>query len=108
MYILEEDTIEGSSVQSPQNILTQSYCEQLACQAISEHDIPIECKAYPMVVESLRRRLTENSKKDLAIAFSGMPPGAAYAAMSNVEKGHLHHAQIQRRQTNRNEKGKQW
>jgi hypothetical protein len=93
----------------PNGALSLHYCEQLALQVANEHEIPMECvKKYPIVVETLRRRLTKSCKNDLAVAFAGMPPGNAYAAMSNIEKGHLHQAQIQRKQTNRNDHGKQW
>lgn len=93
----------------PHAIMSQQYCEQLASQVSNEYEIPLECKIYPKVVETLRRRMTKScNRNDLAIAFAGMPPGTAYSAMSNVERGHLHHAQIQRKPTNRNEKGKQW
>ena len=95
--------------ETPHDVFSQSYCEQLASKVMNEHELPMECKTYPIVVDSLRRRMSKNcSRSDQAIAFAGMPAGSAYAAMSNIEKGHLHQAQIQRRQTHCKEKGKPW
>jgi hypothetical protein len=43
--------------------------------------------------------IDNSNRKSHTIAFQGMSPGEAAAAMAAREKGHLHHAQIQRRLT---------
>lgn len=59
--------------------------------------LPRECEQFNEVKVALQRK---NSNKDAhAIAFQGMNAGEAAAAMAAREKGHLHHAQIQRRLT---------
>eukprot|EP00957_Ditylum_brightwellii_P174806 13309302-Ditylum_brightwellii.AAC.1 len=64
-----------------------------------ESSLPTECvQLYPGLLTNLRRRLS-GTKNDHAIAFAGMGPGEAAAAMAAREKGQLSHAQIQRRFT---------
>jgi hypothetical protein len=58
--------------------------------------LPDVCKQYKDVAVALRR---QNSKKHHAVAFEGMAPGEAIAAMRAREEGRLSHPQIQRRMT---------
>lgn len=63
-----------------------------------DHPLPRECEQFHDVKLALQRK---NSNREAhAIAFQGMSPAEAAAAMAARERGHLHHAQIQRRLTN--------
>lgn len=60
--------------------------------------LPGACNEFEEVKVALQRTLSNKSNQ--AVAFQGMSPGEATAAMSSRDKGHLSHAQIQRRMTN--------
>ena len=75
----------------------RDFCLQLVNKIKNASDLPISCLAHLDVKAELQRK---NSKHDYAIAFEGMPPGEAAAAMAARDKGMMHHAQIQRRMTN--------
>jgi hypothetical protein len=59
--------------------------------------LPAACNQYEEVKIALQRKNSNRSSH--ALAFQGMSPGEAAAAMAARERGHLNHAQIQRRLT---------
>ncbi|GFH52208.1 hypothetical protein CTEN210_08684 [Chaetoceros tenuissimus] len=79
---------------------TENFCEALAQKLGARQDIPDECRSYDSVKMILNRR--EAVRGAAAVAFEGMTPAEAQAAMAAREKGHLNPMQIQRRMTNRN------
>jgi len=94
-----EETIVDDEDEKPSSFYSEKYCEQIAAKIHLESSLPTECvQLYPGLLTNLRRRLS-GTKNDHAIAFAGMGPGEAAAAMAAREKGQLSHAQIQRRFT---------
>mmetsp|Transcript_26126 Transcript_26126/g.38680 ORF Transcript_26126/g.38680 Transcript_26126/m.38680 type:complete len:121 (+) Transcript_26126:46-408(+) len=77
-------------------------CGKLAETLKHSFQLPTECLQQKDVLLVLQRK---NSQSDHAVAFQGMSPGEAQAAMAARDRGKLHHAQIQRRFTHRD---KQW
>jgi hypothetical protein len=59
--------------------------------------LPKYCQQFEEVQVQLQRRHSDRAMH--AIAFAGMHPAEAAAAAAARERGHLHHAQIQRRLT---------
>jgi len=76
---------------------SEKICQQLVSKVTPDSPLPADCKKYPNVVKSLKRR--DSDRSDHAKAFAGMSPHEMSAAMAARERGHLHHAQIQRRLT---------
>jgi hypothetical protein len=71
----------------------------------SPQPLPPACDHFDEIKVELQRRLSNQATH--AVAFQGLPPGEAAAAMSSRDKGHLSHAQIQRRMTT-NSKTRLW
>lgn len=85
----------------PGSPYSQRACFNLLSKLAYHQDgstsLPRECQELSEIQVALERR---NSKKSAhAIAFQGMSPHEAAAAMAARERGSLHHAQIQRRLT---------
>mmetsp|Transcript_19939 Transcript_19939/g.29408 ORF Transcript_19939/g.29408 Transcript_19939/m.29408 type:complete len:94 (+) Transcript_19939:289-570(+) len=78
---------------------TREFCESLAQRISAEANVPQECKHFDNVMIMVRRR--ESIRSAQSVAFEGMSPGEAHAAMAAKERGHLNPMQIQRRMTNR-------
>ena len=76
---------------------SEKLCQQLVKKVTPTSPLPTECQKYPNVLKSLKRR--DSNKSDHAKAFQGMSPHEMSAAMAARERGHEHHAQIQRRLT---------
>mmetsp|Transcript_10875 Transcript_10875/g.19880 ORF Transcript_10875/g.19880 Transcript_10875/m.19880 type:complete len:127 (-) Transcript_10875:517-897(-) len=95
-YLEEEST-------SPS--MSKEQCECLA-EKMNTNTLPPECKQYPSVLQTLQR--TNSNRSDHAVAFAGMSPGEAQAAMAAREKGHLNPVQIQRRLTHKSNSRRQW
>jgi hypothetical protein len=64
--------------------------------------LPQECEQFEEIKLALQRKNSNRSAH--AIAFEGMHAGEAAAAMAARERGHLTHAQIQRRMTSTSKK----
>jgi len=80
-----------------ENIKTdREHCLMLLKTAMKSADVPVSCLAYKDIQQTLKRK---DSKHEYAVAFEGMSPGDAAAAMAARDKGMLHHAQVQRRMT---------
>jgi len=77
--------------------LTRQTCLAMLSQVTHDCPLPDECSAFPDVKLALQRK--NSNRHNQAIAFQGMNPGEAAAAMKARDHGHLHHAQIQRRLT---------
>eukprot|EP01083_Nonionella_stella_P030728 84204_1 len=78
------------------------HCEEIASNMVRTQDLPKSCQKYADIMQSI---VSRNSKQgDLDIAFQGMSPGEAHAAMASRRKGILSHAQIQRRMTRKDTK----
>lgn len=82
----------------PGSPFTKKYCFSVLDKVCPDSPLPSECKKYEEVVVALQRKNSNRSSH--AIAFQGMNAGEAAAAAAARERGHLHHAQIQRRLTN--------
>lgn len=87
------------TLSSKETKYTQKYCEEIAKKMPINSDIPLDCKHYESVMAIIRRK--ENVRSAHAVAFEGMTPGEAQAAMAARERGHLNPMQIQRRMTHR-------
>jgi hypothetical protein len=65
--------------------------------------LPFECEQFSEIQAAMLQRKNSNNintnRDHHAIAFEGMHPKEASAAMAAREHGHLHHAQFQRRMT---------
>jgi len=72
-------------------------CMALLDQCTYDSPLPPACEKYSDVKVALQRK--NSNKSTQAIAFQGMSAGEAAAAMAARDRGHLHHAQIQRRLT---------
>lgn len=90
--------MSGGDVTPPGSPYTKTFCFSMLDKVCPDSPLPTECKKYEEVVVALQRRNSDRSAH--AIAFQGMHPGEAAAAAAARERGHLHHAQIQRRLTN--------
>jgi hypothetical protein len=77
--------------------ITEKQCFAMVDKVCPDSPLPAACNQFEGVKIALQRK--NSNKSSHAIAFQGMSPGEAAAAMAAREKGHLHHAQIQRRLT---------
>lgn len=77
--------------------LSQKQCFAMLDKICPETPLPTECKQFEDVKLMMQRKNSNRSNQ--AVAFAGMAPGEAAAAMAARDKGHLNHAQIQRRLT---------
>lgn len=78
-------------------IYSEKACQKLIDKVTPDSPLPNECNKFPTVVKTLQRR--NSNRSDQAKAFAGMSPGDMAAAMAARERGHLNHAQVQRRLT---------
>jgi hypothetical protein len=78
-------------------VYTETFCQQLVAKVTPDSPLPKDCQKFPTVVKKLQRR--NSDKSDHAKAFAGMSPGEMANARIARERGHLSHAQIQRRLT---------
>jgi hypothetical protein len=92
--ITEEDIMERDPPDSP---VTEKQCFAMLDKVCPDSPLPTACNQFDEVKIALQRK--NSNRKSHTIAFQGMSPGEATAAMAAREKGHLHHAQIQRRLT---------
>jgi hypothetical protein len=81
----------------PTSPVTEKQCFAMISKACPDSPLPAACNQFEEVKIMLQRKNSDRSSH--AIAFQGMSPGEAASAMAAREKGHLHHAQIQRRLT---------
>ena len=88
---------ESEPLTPPDSPYTRKACFALLDKVCPDSPLPPECEQYQDVKVALQRK--NSNKSDHAIAFQGMPAGEAAAAMAARERGHLNHAQIQRRLT---------
>lgn len=95
----EVDLLQEDMMTDEETKYTQKYCEEIAKKMPINSDIPLDCKHYESVMAIIRRK--ENVRSAHAVAFEGMTPGEAQAAMAARERGHLNPMQIQRRMTHR-------
>mmetsp|Transcript_8987 Transcript_8987/g.16303 ORF Transcript_8987/g.16303 Transcript_8987/m.16303 type:complete len:115 (+) Transcript_8987:79-423(+) len=93
----EPDMLQESFVQLSEGNYSEQVCQQLVKKVTPMNPLPSECQKFPNVLKSLKRR--DSNKSDHAKAFQGMSPHEMAAAMAARERGHLNHAQIQRRLT---------
>eukprot|EP00978_Attheya_sp_CCMP212_P012078 scaffold30021_cov54-Attheya_sp.AAC.4 len=100
----EPDNLQENTSPSPS--MSKEQCECLAEKMMNTNTLPAECKQYPSVLQTLQR--TNSNRSDHAVAFAGMSPGEAQAAMAAREKGHLNPVQIQRRLTHKSNSRRQW
>lgn len=82
----------------PSSPFTKKKCFALLDQVAPSSPLPRECQFFHDVKSELQRRNSDRANQ--AIAFQGMHPGEAAAAMASREHGSLSHAQVQRRMTN--------
>jgi hypothetical protein len=81
----------------PSSPFSQKMCFAMLDKVCPESPLPPACEHFEEIKVALQR--TNSNKSNHAIAFQGLPPGEAASAMSSRERGHLSHAQIQRRMT---------
>jgi hypothetical protein len=86
--------MERDPLDSP---VTQKLCFAMLDKVCPDSPLPAACNQYDEVKIALQRK--NSNRKSHNIAFQGMSPGETTAAMAARERGHLHHAQIQRRMT---------
>lgn len=98
----EEDMMSEGSSTPPGSPYTAKTCFSLLDKVGYDNPLPRECEQYQEVKVALKRK--NSNKESHAIAFQGMGPAEAAAAMAARERGHLHHAQIQRRLTTSNKR----
>lgn len=72
-------------------------CFSLLNKVCPDSPLPPYCSQFEEIKVALQR--SNSNKANHAVAFEGMHSGEAAAAMASREKGHLSHAQIQRRMT---------
>eukprot|EP00549_Striatella_unipunctata_P006261 CAMPEP_0118681294 /NCGR_PEP_ID=MMETSP0800-20121206/4857_1 /TAXON_ID=210618 ORGANISM="Striatella unipunctata, Strain CCMP2910" /NCGR_SAMPLE_ID=MMETSP0800 /ASSEMBLY_ACC=CAM_ASM_000638 /LENGTH=95 /DNA_ID=CAMNT_0006577571 /DNA_START=18 /DNA_END=305 /DNA_ORIENTATION=+ len=77
------------------NILSLKECQELFIQGTKK--LPTQCENLLAKFGAPLRR--DSTKEDMSVAFQGMSPGLKAAAMAARTRGHLNHAQIQRRMT---------
>ena len=94
--ITDKEKIGGNSDNTS---YSEQFCQQLVAKVTPDSPLPKDCQKFPTVIKKLQRRNSDRSNH--AKAFAGMSPGDMAAAMSARERGHLNHAQIQRRLTSR-------
>ena len=84
--------MEGSATYS------QEFCHNILKKVRYQMgEVPPDCKKYPTVLATVKRR---NSDKSLhAVAFEGLSPGSAANAIAARQQGRPSHAQFQRRLT---------
>ena len=97
----EDNMMDGSPPPSP---YTRKACFGMLDKVCPDSPLPRECEQFEDIKVALQRKNSNRSAH--AIAFEGMHPAEAAAAMAARERGHLHHAQIQRRMTSNSKKGK--
>jgi len=73
------------------------FCADLM-KRLKKSELPVSCLQHLERQPSLSIR-RQNSRHDNAIAFIGLPPGEAEAAMSARDRGMVQHAKLQRRMT---------
>eukprot|EP00521_Asterionellopsis_glacialis_P005721 CAMPEP_0195262180 /NCGR_PEP_ID=MMETSP0706-20130129/9609_1 /TAXON_ID=33640 /ORGANISM="Asterionellopsis glacialis, Strain CCMP134" /LENGTH=122 /DNA_ID=CAMNT_0040316227 /DNA_START=270 /DNA_END=635 /DNA_ORIENTATION=- len=100
--LLQESYTEDDDNSSPPTspFHSKDICHAMMNRLRAHETLPTECLQFPDLVSSLKRR--NSNKSDHAKAFDGMSAKEASAAMAAREKGHLSHAQIQRRLTSSN------
>jgi hypothetical protein len=76
---------------------SKEFCKALVDKMCVDSSLPSECIQFPNIMSDVQRRNSDRSNQ--AIAFQGMSAREQAAAMSNRDKGQLHHAQVQRRLT---------
>jgi len=97
----DDDSMTSSPTSSP--VYNRKTCFAMLDRVCPDSPLPPECAKFEDVKVALQRK--NSNKSAQAIAFQGMDPGSAAAAMAQRDRGHLHHAQIQRRMsTNKNRK----
>lgn len=95
---IEEDMMEPpSGATPPSSPLSRTSCFSLLSKVTPSNPLPSDCQKYDDVKVALQRR--NSDRKAHLTAFEGMHSGDMQAAMAARERGHLHHAQIQRRMT---------
>jgi hypothetical protein len=77
--------------------ITEKQCFAMVAMVCPDSPLPAACNQFEEVKIALQRK--NSNKSSHAVAFQGMSPGEAAAAMAARDRGHLHHAQIQRRLT---------
>jgi hypothetical protein len=98
LRLTEEDLLSEEALSPPASPYNHKICFDILDKVSYDNPLPRECEQFHDVKLALQRK---NSNREAhAIAFQGMSPGEAAAAMAARERGHLHHAQIQRRLTN--------
>lgn len=98
-HLTEEDMMgDDNKTTPPSSPYTKKACMAMLDKVCPDSPMfPNDCKQFDDVRVALQRK---NSNRDSqAIAFAGMPAGEAASAMAARDRGHLHHAQIQRRMT---------
>lgn len=96
---MEED---GDVRTPPESPYTHKSCMSMLDKVCPDSPLPRECERFEDVKVALQRK--NSNRTSHAIAFEGMHAGEAAAAMAARERGHLHHAQIQRRLTSSGKK----
>ena len=89
----------------PSSPYTKKSCFAMLDFVSPDSPLPKECQIMADVKMELQRRNSNRSVQ--AVAFQGMHPGEAAAAMASRDHMSLTHAQIQRRMTN-NSKSRLW
>ena len=96
--LTEENMLEDETMTTPPSSpMSQKACMALLDKVCPDNPLPAECQKYQEVKVALQRK--NSNRHSHAKAFEGMSPGEAAAAMAARERGHLHHAQVQRRLT---------
>jgi len=90
----------SSSSKTTETKFTRTYCEAIVKKMTFNSEVPHKCKEYASVMALIRKK--ESNRSQCAVAFEGMTPSEAQAAMAARERGHLNPHQIQRRMTHRN------
>jgi hypothetical protein len=91
---MRDETLVNTPPSSP---YSQKACFALIDKVCPDSPLPKHCEQFDEVKLALQRRNSDRANH--AIAFQGMAPGEAAAAMASRERGTLTHAQIQRRMT---------
>jgi hypothetical protein len=85
------------SLSPPPSPYTQKSCFAMLDRVCPDSPLPRECQQFEEVKVALQRKLSNRHAQ--SVAFQGMHAGEAAAAAAARERGHLNHAQIQRRLT---------
>ena len=75
-------------------VVTKSYCENLAQKVNSLQEYPVECKKFDDLYANLEKKFSQN--KD---PFLGMPSGSAIRARQSRKEGRESNEKLQRRLT---------